>query len=129
MHGELDEASSCANLFAYFRKRAIMTAGRLRTILLVWGFVVQQFHFASAIAADAFNGNDSVTKKQSLTPGGFRPESEVHKIAPGNVLDASGGRLRELDADGNVVADFGPAPVATPPRAVTPRASDPTKRR
>jgi hypothetical protein len=106
-----------------------MAPGRLRTILLVSGFVTRQFDVASAVAADAFKGNDSVTRKQSLTPGGFRPESQVHKIAPGNVLDASGGRLRELDSDGNVVADFGPAPVATPPRDVVPGASAPKRRR
>jgi hypothetical protein len=113
----------------HFGKRTIVAPGRLRSILLVSGLVTQQFDFSSAIAADASNGNDTVTRKQSLTPGGFRPESEVHKIAPGNVLDASGGRLRELDADGNVVADFGPAPVATAPRAVTPGATAPKKRR
>ena len=49
-------------------------------------------------------------EKQVLTPGGPRPPSQVHQIAPGHVLDSSGGRLRELDADGNVVADFGPVP-------------------
>ncbi len=49
-------------------------------------------------------------EKQVLTPGGPRPPSQVHQIAPGHVLDASGGRLRELDADGHVVADFGPVP-------------------
>lgn len=56
------------------------------------------------------NGEKTAGENQVLTPGGPRPASQVHQIAPGHVLDASGGRLRELDANGNVVADFGPAP-------------------
>jgi hypothetical protein len=91
-----------------------MAPGRLRIISLVAVLVTQQFDTASMMAADTQNGGGSMAKKQSLTPGGFRPESEVHQVAPGHVLDASGGRLRELDADGNVVADFGPTPVTAP---------------
>ena len=49
-----------------------------------------------------------MSEKRALTPGGFRPKSKVHEVAPGHVLDASSGRLRELDAGGNVIADFGP---------------------
>jgi hypothetical protein len=55
-------------------------------------------------------GEKTTEKNQVLTPGGPRPPSQVHEIAPGHVLDSSGGRLRELDANGNVVADFGPVP-------------------
>ncbi len=43
-----------------------------------------------------------------ITPAGPRKASLVHKVAPGNTIDESGGRLRERDADGNVVADYGP---------------------
>jgi hypothetical protein len=71
-----------------------------------------QLDVALAMAADTQKESGTMAEKRVLTPGGFRPESKVHKIAPGHVLDASGGRLRELDADGNVIADFGPAPAA-----------------
>lgn len=42
-----------------------------------------------------------------LTPGGLRSSSLVHKIEAGTVLDGSTGSIRNLDADGNVLADFG----------------------
>jgi hypothetical protein len=100
------------------KMRAIMAPRRLRSILLLSGLVAQQF-VGSAMAADIHNGEDTVTKKV-LTPGGFRTQAQVHEIAPGHVLDSSGGRLRELDAAGNVVADFGPAPAGSPQDAGSP---------
>jgi hypothetical protein len=43
-----------------------------------------------------------------ITPGGVRPKARVHKIEPGTVLDASGGRHRMLHHDTQeVLADFG----------------------
>jgi hypothetical protein len=59
-----------------------------------------------------------------ITPGGPRPKSLVHRIAPGTVLDGSGGRLRNLGPSGEVLADFGVMPVL--PRDVAqPRAAAP----
>ena len=43
-----------------------------------------------------------------ITPGGFRPNSMVHEIAPGHVLDTSGDRIREMDRTGKLVTDHGP---------------------
>ena len=91
-----------------------MIPRRLARALLASGLLTQQIHIAPVIAAETNNGGDVMTEKQVLTPGGLRPDSQVHEIAPGHVLDSSGGRLRELDADGHVVAEFGPAPDATP---------------
>jgi len=42
-----------------------------------------------------------------LTPGGFRPKSEVHLIEPSHALDQASGHTRKLDPAGKVVADFG----------------------
>jgi hypothetical protein len=72
-----------------------------------------------------------------LTPGGYRPKSLVHVIAPGNSLRETDKGLQEIDPAGNVVADFGPisegssdapfplgaalvAPASTPVAGVTP---------
>jgi hypothetical protein len=41
------------------------------------------------------------------TPGGFLPADRVHRVEPGHVIDHSGGRSRQLDPDGRVVADYG----------------------
>jgi hypothetical protein len=46
-----------------------------------------------------------------VTPGGYRPASKIHLIRTGHVLDGSGGGLRELDATGKIVNDFGPHPL------------------
>jgi hypothetical protein len=43
-----------------------------------------------------------------LTPGGYRPADQVHRLEPGHVIDQSGGRSRHLTQEGAVVADFGP---------------------
>ena len=96
-----------------------MAPWRLRTILLLSGLAALEFA-GSLTAADMDDGDDTVAKKQVLTPGGFRPQTQVHNIAPGHVLDSSGGRLRELDAAGNVVADFGPVPAGPPQDAGSP---------
>jgi len=45
-----------------------------------------------------------------ITPGGYRPGSLVHHIPSGHTIDGSAGRLREIDAAGKVVTDFGPLP-------------------
>jgi hypothetical protein len=95
-------------MLAYVKMRAVMAPGRLHTILLLSGLLARQLAVALAMPADTHDGSGTMTEKPVLTPGGLRPESEVHKIAPGHVLDASGGRLRELDADGNIIADYGP---------------------
>ncbi|MCW3465733.1 hypothetical protein [Chitinophaga nivalis] len=45
---------------------------------------------------------------EALTPGGWRPKSNVHRLAPGQYLDASNGRLRTRDrATRQVVSDYG----------------------
>ncbi|MDQ1536442.1 MAG: hypothetical protein QOE58_835, partial [Actinomycetota bacterium] len=43
-----------------------------------------------------------------LTPGGYRDASLVHHVAADTVIDASGGRLRQLSRAGSVLADHGP---------------------
>src|ERR1700710_11963 len=48
-----------------------------------------------------------------ITPGGPRARSTVHAVAPDSVLDASGGRLRSMRADGSVLAEFGAVPPPT----------------
>jgi hypothetical protein len=55
-----------------------------------------------------------------LTPGGYRPKSQIFLVEPGNIIDASGGRLRKLAPDGKVLADYGPLPIRS---ARTPRSS------
>jgi hypothetical protein len=42
-----------------------------------------------------------------LTPGGLRSSSLVHKIEAGTVLDEAAKTIRNLDAGGNVLVDFG----------------------
>jgi hypothetical protein len=42
-----------------------------------------------------------------LTPGGYKSADLVHHAAAGTVIDASGGRLRQLSSDGEVLADHG----------------------
>jgi hypothetical protein len=42
-----------------------------------------------------------------VTPGGARHSSLVHHIPPGTTLDGTNMRLRNLHADGHVLADFG----------------------
>jgi hypothetical protein len=42
-----------------------------------------------------------------VTPGGARPRSVVHEIAPGHVLDGTDGRLRHLHPSGDLLSDFG----------------------
>jgi len=52
-----------------------------------------------------------------ITPGGLRSSSVVHKIEAGTVLDGSTGSIRNLDAERNLLADFGaipPKPEGTP---------------
>jgi hypothetical protein len=45
-----------------------------------------------------------------LTPGGLRPKSQVHKVEPGMVLNASRGALRLLHPSGRVVTELRPVP-------------------
>ena len=48
-----------------------------------------------------------------LTPGGWRPASTVHRVKPGQHIDASGGRLKIVDtASGKVIEDLGEIPEA-----------------
>jgi hypothetical protein len=42
-----------------------------------------------------------------LTPGGFRPQSMVHLIDPGHIVDQTANRLLHLDVFRNVLEDFG----------------------
>jgi hypothetical protein len=50
-----------------------------------------------------------------LTPGGWRPKSKVHQLAPGQHISGKDGRLRIIEtATGRVVKDLGP----TSPRPV-----------
>jgi len=42
-----------------------------------------------------------------LTPGGFRPASQVHRVEPDQRLDLASGRIRKVDPSGRVTADFG----------------------
>jgi len=48
-----------------------------------------------------------MSEEYVITPGGFRPKSTVHQIASEHILDATGGRIRELDPAGKTVNDFG----------------------
>jgi hypothetical protein len=50
-------------------------------------------------------GNDS---QLVLTPGGWRPKSQVHRLEPGHHISGKGGRLKIIEtATGNVVKDLG----------------------
>ena len=42
-----------------------------------------------------------------LTPGGFRPSSQVHKVEDGQHLDLADGRIRNIHQSGLLAADFG----------------------
>jgi repeat uncharacterized protein DUF346 len=42
-----------------------------------------------------------------ITPGGYRPQSMVHLLETGSVVDCSGGRLRKVDRVGRVLTDYG----------------------
>ena len=55
-----------------------------------------------------------------LTPGGYRPRSLVHEIAPGNVVDAGAGPVRQLHASGDVVAEYAPIAPHTDGRPLMP---------
>jgi hypothetical protein len=50
------------------------------------------------------------TPELVVTPGGARPRSLVHHVAPEHVLDEGGGRLRMLDAAGAVKLDLDALP-------------------
>jgi hypothetical protein len=46
--------------------------------------------------------------KLVLTPGGWRPKSKVHRVEPGQHIDALGGRLKVVDtATGKIIEDLG----------------------
>lgn len=65
-----------------------------------------------------------MTEDLVLTPGGYRPRSKVHFIAPGHALKQVDGRMKELDSAGNVIADLGqidqkPAGLPLMPRNVS----------
>src|SRR5262245_36934737 len=48
-------------------------------------------------------------EKLVITPGGYRPQSKVHRIERGHVLEQSDGHLRAVDAKtGKLIKDFGP---------------------
>jgi len=52
-----------------------------------------------------------VSEPHVLTPGGYRPASQVHLIESGNMLSGDGGRLRLIHPSGGVLSDFGPLPI------------------
>ena len=47
------------------------------------------------------------TEELIVTPGGASHPSLVHHIPPGTTLDVTDMKLRHLDTDGQVLADFG----------------------
>jgi hypothetical protein len=98
--------------------RAIIDVGALAIIGLL---ISQQGNHAD------MKKNIATSDKTVMTPSGPRPQSDVHNIAPGHVLDSSGGRLRELDEDGNVVADYGPVPSTKTKGPVMPRPAGSTE--
>src|SRR4051794_25650223 len=53
-------------------------------------------------------GEPGESEELVLTPGGYRPKSLVHVIAPGDSLRITDEGVQEIDPSGNVVADFGP---------------------
>jgi hypothetical protein len=45
-----------------------------------------------------------------VTPGGWRPKSETHRLEPGQHISGKGARLRIIEtATGKVVKDLGPS--------------------
>jgi hypothetical protein len=81
------------------------------------GPMTQPLHPSAVQPIPAAPADDHV-----VTPGGHRPRSKVHRVGPGERIDASTGRLRHLDRSGREIADFGPLP--TPPqRGTTGRAA------
>lgn len=42
-----------------------------------------------------------------ITPGGVRPKSQVHSIAPGHILKVTDNRIQELDSSGRILNDLG----------------------
>ncbi len=65
---------------------------------------------ALVITEEAAKSGDRNTEMQDdmvRTPGGIRARSVVHKVEAGTVLDGADGRLRNLDAAGTVLSDFG----------------------
>ena len=71
-------------------------------------FVVRNYSFSLA-PWDEFHGivDRALSDPSVITPGGPRPQSAVHEVPPGHVIDGEDGRLRERDAGGRVVADYG----------------------
>jgi hypothetical protein len=55
-----------------------------------------------------------------LTPGGLRPRELVAPVEPGATIDGNSGRLRKLDASGQVLQDFGAILGRPPNRPVMP---------
>ena len=89
----------------------------MKTITPIFAPIV----IVAVLCGAARAGAETMAEKMVITPAGPRPASEVHALPPGHVLDASEGRLRERDASGKVVRDFGPQPAgsdgAPPPPA------------
>jgi hypothetical protein len=54
-----------------------------------------------------------MVEEQVLTPGGYRPKSQVHLIEAGNSLRMQAGRAQKIHPSGDMLADFG----AIAPRA------------
>jgi len=44
-----------------------------------------------------------IPKGMAITPGGIRDKSRVHLVEPNHMLDGTGGHLRKLHRDGQVV--------------------------
>ncbi len=63
------------------------------------------------------DGTPATATDLVLTPGGFRPSAEVHRIESGAVVDGAQHNFQKLDLAGKVLATFGiiePKPAGTP---------------
>ena len=80
-------------------------------------------------SATGHEGNSQLSPILVVTPGGYRPQSQVHYIEPGHIVDCSAGAMKKFDSNGRTVADLGtpttrasgtplmPSSVVSPPAA------------
>jgi hypothetical protein len=64
---------------------------------------------------------DCMAEEYVITPGGYRPKSQVHPVESGHILDGTGGNIRLLDQARQLVTDYGPVPVKPGTRPLMPQ--------
>jgi hypothetical protein len=79
----------------------------LRSLLL--SLIVSVIITPCVLAADNEAGKSNAsTDELVLTPGGYRPESKVHEVKPGESIRMTNeGHLQKISPSGEVLVDYG----------------------